>query len=526
MSRAVHPVALVGAGPGDPGLLTLAAVDALREADVVVYDRLVSPAIVDRFVPASCERMYVGKLPDRHTMTQEQINLTLVEKAREGKRVVRLKGGDPFVFGRGGEEALALTDAGIPFRIVPGVTSAVAVPAYAGIPVTHRGVASSFAVVTGHEDPSKEERAVDWERLATAVDTIVLLMGTKTLPQVVDLLIAGGRPAWTPVAVVQWGTLPSQATVTGTLADIVTRAASAGVTSPAVTVVGEVANLRDALRWFDSRPLFGKRVLVTRTREQASELARALERAGAEPVELPAIVLEPLATAASLREPFERLERGEYRLTVFTSANGVRLFFERLRQAGRDARSVRGSVAAIGPGTAAALAGHGIIADLVPETYTAEGLLEALDRAAFPLEGYRVLVPRSSEGRDALVDGLYARGAIAVDDVGLYRPGRPDPDTEALRRLRAGEIDAATFASSSSVRNLVDLLERDVSPLEQVVIACIGPVTARAAEEAGLAPRVIAREHTIAGLVRALEEAFAGERPAAPEIAGPGEERP
>lgn len=508
MSGHLHPVTLVGAGPGDPALLTLGAVEALREAEVVVYDRLVDPRIMERFVPAGCERIYVGKLPDRHTMSQESINALLVDKAREGKRVVRLKGGDPFVFGRGGEEAQALRAAGIPFRIVPGVTSAIAAPACAGIPVTHRGAASSFAVVTGHEDPAKGDEAVDWQKLATAVDTIVLLMGTKTLPRVVDLLVEGGRPLDTPVAVIQWGTLPGQRTITGTLADIAARAAEAGLTSPAVTVVGEVARLRDELRWFDNRPLFGKRVLITRTREQASELARMLEAVGAMPIELPAIAIEPLVNAAALRETFERLASGSYDLTVFTSPNGVRTFFDLLREAGRDARSFACRVAAIGPGTAAALETRGIIADAVAETYTAEGLVETLARSGHSLEGARVLIPRSAEGRDALVAGLRTLGAAAIDDVALYRPARPDPDADGLRALRAGDIEIATFASSSSVRNLVEMLEGDVSALRHVTVACIGPVTAQAAREAGLDPAIVAREHTIPGLVRALEAFF------------------
>jgi uroporphyrinogen III methyltransferase/synthase len=510
VSRRLYPVALVGAGPGDPALLTLGAVEALREAEVVVYDRLVDPRIVERFVRPDCERIYVGKLPDRHTMSQDQINALLVEKASEGKRVVRLKGGDPFIFGRGGEEAQALRAAGIPFRVVPGVTSAIAAPAYAGVPVTHRGLASSFAVVTGHEDPAKDEDAVDWRQLATAVDTIVLLMGTKTLPEVTDLLMAGGRASETPVAVVQWGTLPAQRTVTGSLGDIAARAAAAGITNPAVTVVGDVVRLRDELRWFDDRPLFGKRVLVTRTREQASELSRMLEAAGAVPVELPAIAIEPIADAATLRPTFQELASGSYALTVFTSPNGVRLFFDLLRQSGRDARAVTSRVAAIGPGTAAALEARGIVADVVAETYTAEGLIERLARAEFSLDGARILIPRSAAGRDALVEGLRELGAATVDDVALYRPARPGAAGEGLRALREGEIDIATFASSSSVRNLVEMLDGDISPLRGVTIACIGPVTAQAVREAGLEPAVVASEHTIAGLVQALEATLAG----------------
>ncbi|MCI0818375.1 MAG: uroporphyrinogen-III C-methyltransferase, partial [Chloroflexi bacterium] len=304
-------VYLVGAGPGDPGLITVAGLDRIREADVIVYDRLISERLLD-YARADAELIYVGKVPGQVSGAdvshdQDAINQILADKAREGRRVVRLKGGDPFVFGRGGEEAEALRAAGIPFEIVPGITSAVAVPAYAGIPVTHRGVAASFAVITGHEEPGKPQSAVDWSHLAAAVDTLVFLMGVKNLPEIVTNLVANGRPETTPVAVIRWGTTPEQSTVTGTLADIAERVAEAGLTPPAITVVGEVVRLRENLSWFEDRPLFGKRVLITRTRRQASELARLLAAQGALPIELPAIEIEPVADTVPLAAAIDRL---------------------------------------------------------------------------------------------------------------------------------------------------------------------------------------------------------------------------
>ena len=347
-------VHLVGAGPGDPGLITVAGLHRLKEADVIVYDRLVNEELL-REARSDAELIFVGKIAGE-SHDQEAINRLLIEKAREGKQVVRLKGGDPFVFGRGGEEATALREAGIVFVVVPGVTSAVAVPAYAGIPVTHRGLASTFAVITGHEDPEKPEASLDWVKLATAVDTLVFLMGTKTLPEIVEKLIANGRAPETPVAVIRWGTTPEQRTVTGTLGDIVEHVRDAGLTPPAITVVGEVVRMRAKLSWFEKRPLFGKRVLITRTRRQASTLARLLAAEGAIPIELPAIKIEPSADPNSLRDAIDALVAGRYAWTVFTSANAVALWFEHLRERGLDARSFAATkVAAIGPATSEAL---------------------------------------------------------------------------------------------------------------------------------------------------------------------------
>jgi uroporphyrinogen III methyltransferase/synthase len=498
---------LIGAGPGDPGLMTVAGVAALAEAEVVVYDRLVNARLLE-LAPSSAERIFVGKEAGAHALRQEEINALLVEKARQGKRVARLKGGDPYVFGRGGEEAEALAAAGVPFEVVPGVSSAVAVPAYAGIPVTHRGLASSFAVITGHEDPAKPETAIDWPKLATAVDTLVFLMGAATLPQIVEKLVEHGRAAATPVAVIRWGTTPAQQVVTGTLADIARRVKEARLQPPAVTVVGEVVRLRETLRWFDSpgaKPLFGKRVLVTRTREQASALSDLLRREGAEPIELPALELVPRDDPRRLGRALRALARGRYQWVVFTSANGVDTFFRHLKEAGHDARAFAGArVCAIGPGTAAALAARGLQADLVPEEFVAESVVEALARQKVAKS--RILVPRAEGARRELVRGLRALGA-RVDELPLYVAAPPvAPEREALRRLRAGEVDVVTFASSSAVKNLLKLLEGDTTPLKGPLIACIGPVTARTARQAGLEVGVEAKEHTIPGLVRALQD--------------------
>ncbi len=495
-------VFLVGAGPGDPGLITVAGAQALASADVVIYDRLANPRLLD-LAPDAAERVFVGKGPDAHTMSQHEINAALIEYARAGKTVVRLKGGDPFVFGRGGEEAEALAVVGISFEVVPGVSSAIAAPAYAGIPVTHRGVAASVAFVTGHEDPTKPEADVDWEKLATAVDTLVLLMSAGQLPKIVERLVAAGRLASTPAAVIEWGTLPRQRTITGTLSDIVTKAEAASIRPPAVAVVGEVVRLRDTIRWFDTKPLFGLRVLVTRTREQASDLSCALAAVGAEPIELPAIKIVRRHDEAQLVRAVDALRDGEYAWVCFTSTNAVDIFFDFLGSRSLDARAVRAQVAAIGPGTAESLRTRGIAPDLVPAQYTAEGLASAFERV--DVRGARVLLPRAEGAREMLVDALTARGAL-VDEVTLYVAVPPDePDLEGLRRLRAGEIDVATFASSSTVRNLVALLGGDIEPLRLCRIACIGPVTAATAEELlGRPPDIVAPEHTIEGLVRAL----------------------
>lgn len=496
-------VSLVGAGPGDPALFTVGGVARLAQADVVVYDRLANPALL-RHARDGAELIYAGKMPDRHTLTQDEINALLIEKAREGKRVVRLKGGDPFVFGRGGEEALALAAAGLPYDVLPGVTSAIAAPAYAGIPVTHRGVATSFAVITaqvGDESP----QGIDWARIANGVDTLVFLMGVAALEEIAGNLIKHGRSPETPAAVVEWGTLPRQRTVGGTLATIAERVHAEGIEAPAVTVVGEVARLRDEIGWFHVGALAGKRILVTRTREQASELSRRLEEHGADVVELPTLEIVETFAEAAVDASIEALRTAAYQWVIFTSPNAISIFMRLLSDRGMDVRAFgRAQVAAIGPGTAAALARVGIIADVVAETYVAEGVLAALDGRA--LGGARVLLPRAENARDTLIDDLQRRGA-RVEELTLYRAAIPqDPDAAGLRALRDGEIDIVTFASSSALRNLSEMLGGDVASLQQTRIAAIGPVTADAVREAGLEVAIAAREYTIEGLVAAIVE--------------------
>ncbi len=499
-------VSLVGAGPGDPSLITIGGAARLAEADVIVYDRLANPALLAH-ARADAERIYAGKEPDRHALTQDQINALLVEHGLAGKRVVRLKGGDPFVFGRGGEEAEALAAAGVPFEIIPGVTSAIAAPAYAGIPVTHRALASSFAVVTAHEDPAKDASSIDWPRLATGVDTLLFLMGLERLPQIVARLIEHGRAASTPVAVIEWGTLPRQRVVSGTLETIAAAVRDAGIGAPAVTVVGEVVRLRDGLRWFDMRPLFGKRVLVTRTRDQASALSTELQAHGAEPIELPTIELTPSFDARAVASAIEDLRTAGYGWVIFSSPNAVDEFMRHLREAGLDVRAFgRTQIAAMGSGTRQPLAQSRLRADIVPQRFVAEGLLDAFSSRV--MRGQRVLLPRAEGARPQIVDGLEAMGA-RVDELTLYRSDVPaSPDAEGLRRLRAGEIDIATFASSSSVRNLVEMLGGDTAPLRATTIAAIGPITAQAVRDAGLEVGVTAEEYSIDGLVAALVEQF------------------
>jgi uroporphyrinogen III methyltransferase/synthase len=504
-------VSLVGAGPGDPGLLTLAGRDRLARADVVLYDRLIGQELLQHAPKA--DLIYAGKSPAGKAYTQEEINDLLVEKGRAGLRVVRLKGGDPFVFGRGGEEALALVAAGVPFEVIPGVSSAVAAPAYAGVPVTHRGLASSFAVVTGHEDDTKPEQSVDWAALATAVDTIVVLMGGAALPGVARSLIAGGRDPGTPAVSVQWGTTAGQRSVAAPLDGIAAAVREAGLGTPLLTVIGDVASLHDQIGWFESRPLFGKRVLVTRTREQASALADLLRREGAMPVELPTLELVPAVDAVAVAHALEALTKREYGACVFTSTNAVDYLWQQVEGAGKDARLFADCrIAAIGEATAADLRARGLRPDLVARDATSEGLLAELSH--WQLKGSRVLLPKALDTRDVLPRGLRELGA-QVDEVVLYETRPPaEVDAETLRLIREGRIDVATFASSSSVRNLATLLGDDFERVKAAVVACIGPVTAATAREHGLDVRVEPAEHNVPALVEALKAHFLSPLPA------------
>lgn len=516
MSAVLGKVYLVGAGPGDPRLITVAGADALQQADVVVYDRLAHPSLL-ALAPADVERIYVGKQADQHALTQDKINGLLYKHALEGRTVVRLKGGDPFVFGRGGEEAEYLLEREIPVEIVPGVTSAIAAPAYAGIPVTHREVASSFAVITGHErqdsdesgtrEPGAAEERRRWDRLAHAADTLVFLMGVQSLPEIIENLVRNGRAVETPVALVRWGSWPGrQETLVGTLGDIVQKVQDAGFKAPAVTVVGDVVGYRDKLRWWDIQPLSGKRIVVTRAREQASALTRRLGEAGAEAIEFPVIKVAPPPDGyAALDRAIAQL--AEYRWIVFTSVNGVLAFRDRLAHAGLDTRVLGGAkVAAVGPVSADSLLAMGIRADFVPSSFTGEDVARE-----FPADvsGAHILIPRALEAGESLPEILSQRGAL-VDVVPAYETVLDkENEGEIRRRLSEGTVDAITFTSSSTVKNFVTALGPEPPSLAHVAIACIGPTTAQTARELfQREPDILADEFTIAGLVEALQRYY------------------
>ncbi len=502
-------VYLVGAGPGDPGLITARGADLLRQADVVVYDRLVSHDLLA--LAKRAELVYVGKEPTTPGSFQEHINDTLAAAAKQGKTVVRLKGGDPFVFGRGGEEAIALAEAGVPFAVVPGVTSAIAVPAYSGVPVTHRGIASAFTVVTGSEDPSKPDTSLDWQALARTPGTLVVLMGWRSLPAIVDALLAAGRSADTPVAATQWGTLPRQQTIDGTLGDIVAKGEAAGFTAPVVTVIGDVAALRPAIRGRGAAPLAGKRILVTRARAQASVLSALLAEKGAEPIEMPAIEIRPVDDPSLLDSALAELPAVDW--VVFTSTNGVEAVFERLAANGKDARAFAGArVAAIGPATAAALESHGIAPDLTPGAYVTSAIVDAFRTRG--IGGARILLPRANIAPRALADGLQELGAEISEVVAYHTVTPADSPERAGELFASGTIDAVTFTSSSTVRNLAGLLGGDPAPINACKTISIGPATSATARELGVRVDVEAVEHTIKGVVAAALELMGNERAA------------
>ncbi|HUU92505.1 MAG TPA: uroporphyrinogen-III C-methyltransferase [Phycisphaerae bacterium] len=494
-------VYLVGAGPGDPGLMTLRGREVLATADVVVYDALISERLLD-YAPAAAERIYVGKRASRHTLPQDGINALLVEKARAGATVVRLKGGDPFVFGRGGEEALALAEAGIDFEVVPGVTAAVAAAAYAGIPVTHREMASAVGFVTGHEAEDKADSALDWDALARWPGTLVFYMGVRNLPAISENLIAHGRSPDTPAAAVRWGTTPRHQTLTGTLATLPQAVEEAGLKAPAVILVGEVVTLRDRLQWFERRPLLGRRIVVTRARAQASALAERLESLGAETIQAPAIRIEPPDDPEPLAQAAR--EAASYDWIVFTSVNGVEAFFGALADAGLDARALATArLATIGPATTERLTRFGLQSDLQPETFTGAAVAEAL-AATGDLTGEHVLLPRADIAPKDLPDALAAQGA-EVSDIIAYRTVPDTAGCDAVAQaLEANEIDWLTFTSSSTVRNVVAAVGADRARASRARIASIGPTTSATLREAGLEPTVEADPHTIPGLVVAI----------------------
>ncbi len=502
---------LVGSGPGDPGLFTVKGVRCMEEADAVVYDRLAPESLLDYAKP-DAELIYVGKKPGNPSMTQEEINARLVELGLAGKTVVRLKGGDPYIFGRGGEEALALLEAGLPFEVVPGVTSGVAAPAYAGIPVTHRGISTSVAFVTGHEDPTKGYQDVDWKKLANGADTLVLYMGIGRLREISGELVAAGKSPDTPAACVRWGTLPEQQTVTGTLEDIADRVAEANLKPPAITVVGDVVSLRESgLGWYEQRPLFGRRVVVTRARTQAGELSRKLEDLGAEVLEFPTIEIKPPDDFAYLDKAIRELDG--YDWLIFTSVNGVEAFLNRLGYHGLDVRSIPkdAKIAAIGPATAEKIEDAGLRVDVVPREYRAEALLEEVSGSS--LDGQRVLIPRAAVAREVLPEKLREAGAeVVVPPTYESAPSAEGRDTLA-GRFEAGEVDCVTFTASSTVENFVRAFGAEDSArlLRKTKVACIGPITADTARGYGIEVAAEAGEYTIPGLVETVVDLFAAE---------------
>jgi uroporphyrinogen III methyltransferase/synthase len=498
-------VYLIGAGPGDPGLITVKGQNCLRRAEVVVYDYLANPVLLDE-APAAAERIYVGKTRGRHHLPQEEINALLIERARQGLIVARLKGGDPYVFGRGGEEAEELQRAGVPFEVVPGISAGFAAAAYAGIPLTHRDYTTSLGLVTGHENPAKKVSNLDWEKLSTGVGTLVFYMGMTNLELITGKLLTHGRSPATPVAVIRWGTTPRQQTVTGTLADIADKVRQADLKPPAVIVVGEVVNLRKTLRWFDNRPLFGRRIVVTRGLHQARDMINRLQAAGAEALCLPTIETVPPESWQELDAAIARLSVID--LLILTSANGVAAFFARLTLAGLDSRALQGvGLVAVGPKTAAALAEHGLRADLVPTDHRAEGVVALLREQN--VAGKHILYPRSALARDLICRELAAAGAV-IDAPVAYRTLQPEADREGLRRMFAeNPVDAITFTSSSSVDHFMALLgEAGACLPPQVAVASIGPLTSEAARRHGLTVTVEAPTATGEALVAALGEHF------------------
>ena len=502
-------VYLIGAGPGDPGLMTLKGKDILCKADVIIYDYLANKIFLEYAKPGA-QLIYVGKKGGDHTMDQADINRLIVLKSKAGQTVARLKGGDPFIFGRGGEEAQELVADGVPFEVVPGITSAISVPAYAGIPLTHRDHTATVAFITGHEDPFKEKSNIHWDKLATGVGTLVFLMGVGNLKKIAENLMRHGRTPDTPVAVIRRGTVAEQETISGNLLNIAERVENAGLRPPAIIVVGDVVGLRDELNWFETKPLFGKRIVVTRARKQASGFLQELTSLGADCIQFPTIEIippdswEPLDTAISDLESYQWL--------LFTSVNGVKYFLQRLHSGGKDVRDLKGiKIGAIGPKTADQWHQLGIKPDLIPDEYRAEAVVEAFKK--WDTQGVRILVPRAAKAREILPDQLRKMGA-RVDVVDAYKTVSPTGDTAGVRdMLEKGTIDMVTFTSSSTVTNFVNMFGSEKQRLtdewmKRVKIACIGPITADTAKANGFSVDLMPSDYTIEALTQAITDFF------------------
>lgn len=500
-------VYLVGAGPGDPGLITVKGRDCIASADVVLYDYLANMSLL-RYASPDTELIYAGKVGGAHNREQSQINEMLVGKALEGNTVVRLKGGDPFIFGRGGEECEALAEAGIPFEIVPGITSGIAAPAYAGIPLTHRDYTTSVAFVTGHESPGKDVSEIDWDRLSLGSGTLVFYMGMKNLPQITENLLARGRAPETPVALIRWGTRPDQEVLVGTLADIAAKARKCAFKPPAITVIGDVVNLREKLRWFDNLPLFGRGILVTRASDQAGEFSRLLTAQGARVFECPTISIVPPDEFTGLDNAVRSLEKFDW--IIFTSYNAVKYFFRRLHSLKLDSRALSNcQVCSVGPKTAAALACYGIRADLLPTDYKAEGVVEAF--SSLDVDGKRALYPRADRARDVIPSGLKLLGMEVEAPVAYCNAIPEELQRDILEALEEKKVHCATFTSSSTIENLAAIVgeNRLLHLLDGVAIAAIGPITARSCRELGLKVDIEPAEYTIDALTEAIMKFFA-----------------
>ncbi|MBM7557106.1 uroporphyrinogen-III C-methyltransferase [Halanaerobacter jeridensis] len=497
-------VYLVGAGPGDEELITVKGLRTIKEADVILYDRLANKKLL-RYAAEDAETFYVGKKANDHYRTQKEINELLISKAQAGKIVTRLKGGDPFVFGRGGEEATLLAEAEIEFELVPGITSPVSVPAYAGIPLTHRDFNSSVAFVTGHQDPSKDKDFIDWDKLATGVGSLVILMGVGNLPKIVPRLINAGRDPQTPIALIRWGTRPEQETLTGKLENIVSKVEAADFQPPAVIIIGEVVHMHDKLNWFEKKPLFSKEIVVTRPTKQAAGFCQQLSRAGAKVIEAPAIKITPPEDYKPLDESLKKLN--EYDWIIFTSVNGVKYMMERLFSLGHDVRALAGAnLAAIGSKTAAELKSYSLKVDYIPEDYVSEAILA--DFSDQDLTGQKFLLPRANIARPTLEEGLEDLGAD-VDNITAYKTIQGAGNKNLVSRLAEDKIDVVTFTSSSTVRNFIEMLGADYHQLlSGVKLACIGPITADTVRDFGLEVEIIADEYTVEGLTTALQEYY------------------
>jgi uroporphyrinogen III methyltransferase/synthase len=496
----VGKVYLVGAGPGDPGLITVKGLESLRSADAVVYDRLASPRLLLEARP-DAEMYDAGKGRDDHRMTQTEINELLVELGSAGKTVCRLKGGDPFIFGRGGEEAIDLAAARIPWEVVPGISSTIAAPAYAGIPVTQRGMSTSVTIVTGSEDPNKPDSNINWDALATITGTLVFVMGWKSMNDIVAALTSRGVPNDRPAALVQWGTTPRQNTVTGPISEIVERGVEAGISAPVALVVGEVTGLREALAWFDNRPLFGKRVIVTRARSQASRLVAQLEDLGAEVLEFPTIEIVPVEDPRPLDEALKNIDK--YDWLMFTSSNAVRGLAARMDALGIDSRSLAHLKFGVnGPSTARALGEIGIKPDAIPNEYLASAMIDLLNERE--ITPRNVLFPRSSIGRETLANGLRDMGAN-VDEIVAYSTQSPANTGEHIRAAYEQGVDYTTFTSSSTARNMVELLGGSPDLINTSRTVMIGPITADTVKELDINIDVMSPEQSIAGIIEAIK---------------------